>query len=189
MVTSGQQKLSITRFDISERAGPHQLTTHQKRPPTNHEETKAGNHGRDVHPLSFHPSPFLLSFPTPPIASLTTNQRAVLATTSLISSAVSTKPESLGFPPFPFKLKDCIFKFPVPFPTPDEWVSTGRATPTGVTMRFRTLTEDTSMSGRGKGILSRDTTFGWCGVGETVATLSLICWGDERPCKGEVVCD
>ena len=77
-------------------------------------------HEQGAHPLNFHPSPFLLSLPTPPIASLTTNQSAVLATISLISSAVNTNPLSLGFPPVPLKLNDCMFKFPVPFPTVDE---------------------------------------------------------------------
>ena len=90
------------------------------------------------------------------------------------SSAVKTNPVSLGFPPFP---------------TPGEWVSAGRAIPTGVTMRFRTLTVDTSTSGRGKGILSKDTTFGWCGVGETVATLTLICCGGGGGWKKGLVFD
>jgi hypothetical protein len=159
-----------------------------RRGPPNREEIKAERE-RDVHPLSFHPPLFLLSFPTPPITSLTTNQRTVLATTSLISSAVNTNPASLGSPPFPFKLNACMFTFPVPFPTPDECVSTVRAIPTEVTIRFRTLTKDTSISGREKGILGRDTTFGWWGVGEAVATLGLICCGGEGFWKGGVGCD
>ena len=73
-------------------------------------ETKAGNNDdhRAFHPRNFHP----LSLPTPPMASLTTNKRAVFAKTSLISSAVKTNPGSLDFHPPPFKprLKDCVFR-------------------------------------------------------------------------------
>lgn len=100
-----------------------------------------------------HPSPFLLTFPTPPMLSRTTNQSPVDDTTSLISSAVSTSPAT------PSGASGPAFKFQL-----------GRAIPCGLTARRRTCSRSTMTSGSGKGTLSSATTFGWCGVGENVAT-------------------
>jgi len=131
-----------------------------------------------THPRILHPSPFLLSLPTPPNPSLTTSQRLVQATISLISSAVKTNPapplfvDGLPNPiPIPFPL------FPNPNADPKdvaelavaggevagEWGgddTRGLATPAGVTTRFRTNAFSTSISGRGNGILSSETTLG-----------------------------
>jgi len=102
-------------------------------------------------PRIFHPSPFLLTIPTPPKPSRTTNQSPVHETTSLISSAVNINPSC-----------------PV--------LSAGRATPVDVKIRRRTTILSTSISGRGNGTLSMDTTLGWCGVGERVATFRRTPW-------------
>jgi hypothetical protein len=59
-----------------------------------------------------------------------------------------------------------MFKLPVLFSTVGELGSNGYVILAGVTMRFRTSTVETSISGRGNGILRRDATFGWCGVGD-----------------------
>lgn len=139
-----------------------------------------------AHPRILHPSPFLLSFPTPPNPSLTTNHKLVHATISLISSAVKTKlgPILLPAPEGPFPLpkpnadpKDVV-EFAVPGDGTGEWgnggagETSGRATPAGVTTRFRIRAFSTSISGRGKGILRRETTLGWCGVGTQAPTFT-----------------
>lgn len=65
---------------------------------------------------------------------------------SLISSAVSTSPSG-----------ESVFQL-------------GRAIPCAFTARRQTCIRSTMMSGSGNGTLSNATTFGWCGVGENVAT-------------------
>jgi hypothetical protein len=104
-----------------------------------------------------HPSPFRLTFPTPPIFSRTTSQSPVEETTSLISSAVSTSPSGSSPPPPPF------VKFQL-----------GRAIPCGLTARRHTCSRSIMISGSGKGTFNSATTFGWCGVGESVATRTRV---------------
>jgi hypothetical protein len=89
-----------------------------------------------------------------PSVSLTTDQSDVLATISLTFLAANTSPVFLGLPHF--KLNDCMFKLSILFPTVGELGSTGYAILAGDTMRFRTLTVETSISGRGNGVLRRD---------------------------------
>ena len=133
----GNQKSSSsasTHTGVRDPGGAHQPKSRKTK---KHEKRLTNRGARTIsYPLSFHPSAFLLSPPTLPITSLTVIQSAVLVTTSLISSAISTNSVSLDFPLVLSKLNDRMLKFPVPFPT-------------GVTMRFRTMTDVTSISGRG----------------------------------------
>lgn len=118
-------------------------------------------------PRILHPSPFLLTLPTPPKPSRTMTQHAVQDTMSLISSALSSTPsplvltesapsplapsagvsEDLNLPaslfkPLPLLIAACVGVAGGDTLAPEK--TAGRATPEGVTTRLRA---STSISG------------------------------------------